>query len=295
MQTPESAALVVAPAARTFAPVPDGPLLSNAAGELLREIPAVDEVGVRRLVQVPIERPLTVHVDGREVVTLMTLGAAPEWLVIGYLRNQQMISDVSTLESISVDWPSCTVSLQPHQDLQGPDFKRLHPLGGAGCNVEAGFSTLMSDLTALKFPATGLPRVAPTALTSMLRCLREHDSVFRVAGSVHGCALFCGADLWLSVEDVSRRNAIDTVCGWMVLHGIHGTDKMLFTSGRVTAETVIKAAINGIPVIVSRKGLTGMGFELAEQLGMTLLGRAADHTYLCYAGADRLDPAISRR
>jgi FdhD protein len=123
----------------------------------------------------------------------------------------------------------------------------------------------------------------------MLETIRQHDSIHRRAGSVHGCALFQGSELLMFVEDVGRHNAIDTITGWMALHGVEGADKALYTTGRLTSEMVMKAATIGVPIVVSRNGVTAMGYDLASRLGMALFGRAANRHFLCYTGAERFD------
>jgi FdhD protein len=119
--------------------------------------------------------------------------------------------------------------------------------------------------------------------------MQQHQDIHRSAGSVHSCALFQGAELWLTVEDVARHNAVDTISGWMALHGIPGGDKILFTTGRLTGEMVLKAALSGVPIAVSRNGVSAMGYELALRFGMTLFGRAAKGRFICYVGAERFD------
>jgi FdhD protein len=132
------------------------------------------------------------------------------------------------------------------------------------------------------------PSISHAEILAILECMHRHDAVHRAAGSVHSCALFQGGELWAAVEDVSRHNGIDTITGFMALHGMHGADKTLFTTGRLTGEMVMKAAHNGIPVMISRNGTTAMGYELAAKLGMTLIGRAANRRYMCYIGAERI-------
>ncbi len=127
---------------------------------------------------------------------------------------------------------------------------------------------------------------------SVLEGLRGSDATYRSAGSVHNCALFHGPDLWVSVEDTSRRNGVDIVSGWMALHRVCGSGKILYTSGRLTAEIVMKAAQSGISVVISRKGMTAVCCEIAAKFGMTLLGHAANNRYVCYAGADHFDPDV---
>jgi FdhD protein len=132
------------------------------------------------------------------------------------------------------------------------------------------------------------PSISHAEILAILEYMHRHDAVHRAAGSVHSCALFQGGELCAAVEDVSRHNGVDTITGFMALHGIHGTDKALFTTGRLTGEMVMKAAHNGIAVMISRNGTTAMGYELAAKLDMTLIGRAANRRYLCYLGAEKI-------
>ena len=265
-------------------PLAGAPLLSSASEELLGDLEILDEYGNRRTIQVPVERGLTVLMDDRELTTLWTIGGRPEWLVLGYLWNQQLISHVSALESITVDWKSGRAIVVGRRDARAidPSTTRTgmsHERGGRG-------STLLDTLSKRVCASR---RIARTTLLSVIENVPKGSSVYCTAGSVHGSALFCGAELWLSVEDVSRRNTIDTVSGWMALHGVRGDDKILYTTGRLTAEIIIKAACSGIPVIVSRKGVTGMCHELASRLGMTLFGHIAKNRYICYSGVEPFD------
>ncbi|MEA3175292.1 MAG: FdhD protein [Gammaproteobacteria bacterium] len=236
----------------------------------------------------PCERPLTILIDGRELVTLMTLGASPELLVLGYLRNQRLIDDVAQLESLDVDWASSSA----HVKLRAPGAQDIVAsearLPRSGCSLGTVFADVMRDATA-PLPTVLPARVAAATVLRVLEVMRQHDAIHRAAGSVHSCALFCGADLWVSVEDVSRHNGVDTITGWMALHDVSGAGKILFTTGRLTGEMVMKAAHNGVPIMVSRNGVTAMGYELAMRLRMTLLGRAANRRFVCYTGTDRLD------
>jgi len=279
-------AIVMQRAALERAPLAGAPLLSSASEELLGELEILDEHGDCRTIQVPVERRLTVLVDDRELATLWTIGGRPEWLVLGYLWNQQVISHVSALESIAVDWKSGTAVVVSRRDARAIDPSATGIHGG---HELGGLCRGSSPLEALSMRVCASRRIARTTLLSVIENVPKASSVYCTAGSVHGCALFCGGELWLSVEDVSRRNTIDTVSGWMALHGISGDDKILFTTGRLTAEIIMKAACSGIPVIVSRKGVTGMCHELASRLGMTLFGHIARNRYICYAGAERFD------
>jgi FdhD protein len=300
MQPGDISALVLGPAGRAPARVPDAPRLSAASAAALREIAAVDERGTARSLHLPIERPLTIAVDGRELVTLMTLGAAPEWLVLGYLRNQRFIDDVAALQSIEVDWTKNIARVTSRQERLDESVKAAAQGAAAtpmGCALGTGFSDVMRHLdagaakaAAATATAAGViaPSISHAEILAILECMHRHDAVHRAAGSVHSCALFQGGELWAAVEDVSRHNGIDTITGFMALHGMHGADKILFTTGRLTGEMVMKAAHNGIPVMISRNGTTAMGYELAAKLGMTLIGRAANRRYMCYIGAERI-------
>ena len=315
MLSSDVSALVLGTAGRAPARVPDAPRLSAASAAPLREIAALDEQGRPRSLHLPIERPLTIAVDGRELVTLMTLGAAPEWLVLGYLRNQRIIDDVAALQSIEVDWTRNIARVTSRQERLDQSVKAAAQGAGAatplGCALGTGFSDVMRHLHAGAAMASAAgatvdgaavdgaaavgapgrlqePSISHAEILAILECMHRHDAVHRAAGSVHSCALFRGGELWAAVEDVSRHNGIDTITGFMALHGMHGADKTLFTTGRLTGEMVMKAAHNGIPVMISRNGTTAMGYELAAKLGMTLIGRAANRRYMCYTGAERI-------
>ena len=294
----DARAWVVQPAVSVLPAVPLAPHLSAAACEPLREIPIVDEQGERRSIQVPVERPLTVCIDDRELVTLMTLGAAPELLVLGYLLNQRIIADVAEIESIAVDWTPGAAAVKTRSGLRGGQLGSTPAIAGldfaaTGCALGTVFGDVMRQLEAVTFPEAAAAHISRDTLLRVLDTMRQYDAIHRAAGSVHSCALFQGAELWVCVEDVSRHNGIDTIAGWMGLHGVAGGDKILFTTGRLTSEMVMKAAHNGIPIMVSRNGVTAMGHDLAARLGMILFGRAANRRFLCYVGSERFDAADS--
>ena len=283
-------AWVIEPAAAALPPVPNAPRVSAASCAPLREISIVDEKGVRRSIDVPVERPLTVFLDGRELVTLMTLGACPEMLVLGYLRNQRLIGDVAMIESLTVDWNSGSAAVTTRAGINGGGASAAPGIVGTACGLGTVFGDLMMQVEAGALPRAESARISRSTLLHVLDTVRQHDAIHRAAGSVHSCALFQGSVLLVSIEDVSRHNGLDTVSGWMALHGVSGGDKILFTTGRLTSEMVMKAAHNGVPIMVSRNGVTAMGCDVAVKLGMTLFGRAANHRFLCYAGAERFDP-----
>ena len=265
------------------------PRLTQARCELLREIQILDEYGDRRCIHIPAERPLTVFVDKRELVTLMTLGALPELLVLGYLHNQRLVSRVQEVESITVDWDVSAAAVRTHHGLQDLAAKTAHRVVTTGCGQGTVFGDAMTQLHTITLPSVVAARIRQSTLHRMLECMRQQDSIHRKAGSVHGCALFRGAEMLMFVEDVGRHNAIDTIAGWMAMQGVSGADKSFYTTGRLTSEMVMKAAQMGVPIIVSRNGVTAMGHELASRLGMALFGRAANRHFLCYTGAERFD------
>lgn len=269
-------------------PLNGAPRLTNALCKVLREVEIVDEFGERRMIGVPVERPLTLVVDGQELVTLMTLGAAPEFLVVGYLLNQRLIRGVAELESVAVDWNTGTAAVMTRAGMTGPAAGRIRR-GSTGCGLGTVFEDLMRDIDSIRLPQGTAARIGQGTLYEILEIMREQESLHRTAGSVHGCALFRGSELLMFVEDVARHNALDTVIGWMAVHGVDGGDKIFYTTGRLSGEMVMKAAQIGVPIGVSRNGATAMGIDVAAKLGMTLIGRAAKRRFLCYVGASRFD------
>ncbi len=278
------------PSLAEFAVVPGAPRLTHALCELLREIEVMDEYGERRQIRIPAERPLTVFVDKRELITLMTLGERPELLVLGYLLNQRLIGSVLEVDSITVDWDVGAAAVRTHKGLPDMAEKTAHRVVTTGCGQGTVFGDAMSQLHSLQLPNAQTARIRQSTLHRMLEAVRQQDSIHRKAGSVHGCALFEGGQLLMFVEDVGRHNAIDTIAGWMGMHGVAGANKAFYTTGRLTSEMVMKAAQMGVPITVSRNGVTAMGFDLATRLGMTLFGRATNRHFLVYTGLDRFDP-----
>ena len=234
---------------------------------------------------------MTVFVDRRELVTLMTLGASPELLVLGYLRNQRLVERCSDIDSITVDWEVGAAAVKTRAGIERFDEKTAKRVVTTGCGQGTVFGELMGDLDKVRLPEADDPlaRLGQSALYGLLDAVRLQESTYKSAGSVHGCALFRQSQMLLFVEDVGRHNAIDTIAGWMWLHAVEGGDKIFYTTGRLTSEMVIKSAQMGVPIVVSRSGITQMGHEVAQRLGMTLFGRATNRHFLCYCGFDRFD------
>ena len=264
------------------------PRLTEAHCELTRAVDIVDAAGTRRTLEIPAERPLTLYVDRRELVTLMTLGQAPELLVLGYLLNQGLVRDVREVASVSVDWEVEAAAVHTHAGIDGIEQRTARRIVTTGCGQGTVFGELMDDIDRLQLPAPHASRVAQGTLLAVVEAMRQYPGVYRRAGSVHGTALFHGTRLLQLVEDVGRHNAVDTLSGWMAMQGVAGADKLLMTTGRLTSEMVMKAARIGVPMVVSRNGVTAMGLALAQRLGMTLLGRASGRRFLCYTGGERI-------
>jgi len=273
----------------------DLPRLTRAVVPLTRDVEVVDEFGQRRTVQIPNERPLTLYVDKREIVTLMTLGAAPELLTLGYLRNQQLIASLGEIDSVTVDWDVGAAAVKTRGGNMDFEARTARRIVTTGCGQGTMFGSLMEQIDSVKLPSAAQARIHQSTLQALNEAMRKVDSVHRRAGSVHGCALFRGTEMLTFVEDVGRHNAIDTIAGWMWMHGEgplgHGGDKVFYTTGRLTSEMVTKAAQLGVPIVISRNGVTQMGYELASKLGMTLFGRASQKHFICYCGFERFDAA----
>ena len=262
------------------------PTLSNAARPSTFTVDAIDEHGAVQPTPIAGEHPLTIYVDKREILTIMTLGAAPEALVIGYLRNQRLLESIEDIVSVQVDWEVNACSVTTRNGLKNLDGKMAKRTKTTGCGEGTVFGDLMADLDNIQLPKAA--RLTEEALFGLLNSVRTHESIYKQAGAVHGCALARGSEILTFVEDVGRHNAVDAIAGWMWLEGIGGGDKIFYTTGRLTSEMVIKAAQMGIPFLVSRSGLTHMGYEIAQKTGVTMIGRAVNKHYLLFTGAERL-------
>ncbi len=238
-------------------------------------------------VETPIagEHPLTIYLDKQEIVTLMTLGQAPEALAIGYLRNQRLVRAAADIASVQVDWETAAcavITRTPVSDL-GKRLKKRTVT--TGCGQGTVFGDLMEEVGGLQLSTHA--RIDAAGLYALLDAVRKHETVYKQAGAVHGCALLCGSEILYFVEDVGRHNAVDAIAGLMWLDGISGEDKVFYTTGRLTSEMVIKCAQMRVPILVSRSGLTRMGWDVARQVGLTMIGRAKGKHYLLFTGHER--------
>jgi FdhD protein len=263
------------------------PQLSHASASLTHEVTAVDERGRRSTLHIPAERPLTVYVDKRELVTLMTLGGAPEALTLGYLRNQRLVRSLHDVVSIQVDWSVDAVAVVTRRGIADVEERTAKKVVTTGCGQGSVFGGLMDEVDSIRLPEDA--RLTQSTVYRIVETIRTQQSVYKQAGSVHGCALFSrDGELLYFVEDVGRHNAVDAIAGLMWLDGVSGADKVFYTTGRLTSEMVIKGAQMGIPFLLSRSGTTQMGHMVAGKVGMSLLARCSGRHFLLLAGEGRL-------
>jgi len=305
-------------------PLPSLPHLTRAQAPLTCEIDAVNEYAEVQKVAIPAERALTVYVDKRELVTLMTLGAHPELLVLGYLRNQRLVRQASDIESITVDWDVGAAAVKTRHGIADIEEKTAKRVVTTGCGQGSVFGGLMDEVDGIVLPADA--HITQSQLYSLVNTIRLKETTYKSAGSVHACALFAmtagDPEMLLFVEDVGRHNAIDTIAGWMSINmaPTPGTDVsslppegalrlrpgeagsaapageegrshaglVFYTTGRLTSEMVIKSAQMGVPIVVSRSGITQMGHQVAQSVGLCAIGRATNKRFVCYATPQRL-------
>ena len=265
------------------------PLLTNAARPATFTVRSLDEHGLPHDTPIAGEHPLTLYVDKQEVLTLMTLGGAPEALAIGYLRNQRLIEAIEEIVSVQVDWEVNACAVVTRSGLKDLEAKTAKRTKTTGCGQGTVFGDLMEEIDSVRLPPDA--HLSQATLYALLDRVRVHETIYKQAGAVHGCALASNegatSEIVYFVEDVGRHNAVDAIAGLMWLDGVPGDDKIFYTTGRLTSEMVIKCAQMGIPFLVSRSGLTQMGYEIAQKVGMTMIGRAINQRYLLFTGAER--------
>jgi FdhD protein len=269
------------------------PRLTRAQAPLTRRVTVRNEFGEVSETAIPAERALTVYLDKRELVTLMTLGGEPELLVLGFLRNQRLIDSVDQIESITVDWSvgegevgePGVAAVRTREGANVQVERSAERVVTTGCGQGSVFGDLMAHIDEIELPHA---QIAQAQLYGIVNTIRLQETTYKSSGSVHGCALFQGEEMLLFVEDVGRHNAVDTIAGWMWMHDIDGRDKVFYTTGRLTSEMVIKSAQMGIPVVVSRSGITQMGLDVAQRVGLCAIGRATNKRFLCFSAHERL-------
>ncbi|WP_455199883.1 formate dehydrogenase accessory sulfurtransferase FdhD [Kaarinaea lacus] len=259
------------------------PELSQAGLAPTHTITATDEFGDVRSVQVAGESPLTLYVDDREIVTLMTLGTHPEALALGYLRTQRFIDDIKQIRSVLVDWRTESVKITTWNGVEGWDEKLKKRTVTTGCGQGTVFSCTLDKLYTVKLPKVSIRQ---SDIYKLLDNIRQYNEIYKKAGAVHGCGLCHNTEISMFVEDVGRHNAADAIAGYMWLDQLKGGDKIFYTTGRLTSEIVMKVTQMEIPVLLSRSGATHMGLELARELGVTMIARAKGKHFLIYNGAE---------
>jgi len=254
------------------------------AARLTRAVPSVDHLGQSQEVRVIEERPLTIFLNKREIVTAMTIGDYPDYLALGFLRNQGMLADDEEITGVDFDEELETVVVRTAVETDYED-KLARKTRTSGCAVGTVFGDMMEGLAGVKLPDAELRTSWLYALSDKIN---RTPSLYLTAGALHGTVL-CEKDRPLVyMEDVGRHNAVDKVAGWMLSNNATAADKILYTTGRLTSEMVIKTAMMGIPVLASRSGFTAWGVEIANQVGLTLIGRMRGRRFQCLAGAERL-------
>ncbi|WP_454764718.1 formate dehydrogenase accessory sulfurtransferase FdhD [Cupriavidus campinensis] len=261
------------------------PELTHASVPLIEEVEVVDEQGRARPAWLPGERPLTVYLDKRELVTLMTLGGAPEHLVLGYLRNQRLVNDIEDIAAIQVDWETESAAVTTRSGVDRIEERTARRVVTTGCGQGTVFGSLLDEVDSIRLSGDAV--LTQETLYAIIDTIRLQQSVYKQAGSVHGCALFRGSELLMFVEDVGRHNAVDAIAGRMWLEGMTGEDKVFYTTGRLTSEMVIKGAQMGIPFLLSRSGVTQMGYQMAQRVNLTLFARCTGKHFLLYTGRER--------
>ncbi len=267
-----------------YAPANDLPLLSDSGLSPTYSVQAVNEFGEIQEKHIAGEKPLTIYVNKKEIVTLMTLGTQPEALVLGYLRNQGFLSNIEEVKSVQVDWETESAAIVTHSTHDWDD-KLSQRTVTSGCGQGTVFGNMMEQLDNISIKSFNTNQ---STIYALLNNISKENEVYKRAGGVHGCALCKDDQQLIFVEDVGRHNAVDTISGLMWLNNISGEDKTFYTTGRLTSEMVIKVAQMDIPVLLSRSGITQMGLSIAQQLDITLIARAKGKHFLIFNGAENI-------
>ena len=261
------------------------------ARRLTRAVTGVDHEGVAQQINVVEERPLTIYLNSQEIVTAMTIGDYPSFLALGFLRNQGMLQDGDEITGVDYDEDLEVVVVRTARKTDYEE-KMRRKTRTSGCAVGTVFGDMMEGLEGVILPKT---QVRTSWLYALSAKINRTPSLYLEAGAIHGTVLCQEARPLVYMEDVGRHNAVDKIAGWMLAQKIAADDKILYTTGRLTSEMVIKTAMMGIPVLASRSGFTAWGVEIAQQLGLTLIGRMKGRRFMCLSGEERLlrdaDPA----
>ncbi len=263
------------------------PQMSQSQLVATHDVSFTNEFGEQMKGKIPGEMPLTIQLEENEIVTLMTIGSRPEELALGYVRNQRLIDDIRDIKSVNVDWEKSLATIETHSSGQLKDWreKLFKRIVTSGCGQGTIYASTLEELDQIKLAQ---PQLKQSDLYQLIKEVSQHNAIYRVAGAVHSCALFQGSQILTHVEDVGRHNAADAISGFMWLERLHGDDKIFYSTGRLTSEMVMKAAFVGIPVLVSRSGITQMGLEMAKQVGMTIIARAKGRHFIVYHGVEHI-------
>lgn len=261
------------------------PLLPNPTDpRLSRNVAGVDETGQSRSINVIEERPLTIYLNSQEIVTAMTIGDHPEYLALGFLLNQGMLKETDQVTTIDFD-EELEVVVVRTAGVTDVEAKLEKKTRTSGCAVGTVFGDMMAGLEGLSLPDTP---VHTSTFYDLSYQINHTPSLYMETGAIHGTALCQGLQVLAYMEDVGRHNAVDKIAGWMHLNSIPAADKVLYTTGRLTSEMVIKTALMGIPTLISRSGFTAWGVDIAQQVGLTLIGRMRGKKFTCLSGQHRL-------
>jgi len=255
-----------------------------AARRLTRAVTGTDQNGARIKLNVVEERPLTIFLNAREIVTAMTIGDYPAYLALGFLRNQGMLQQSDVIKGVDYDAELETVVVRTEAQTNYED-KLRKKTRTSGCAVGTVFGDMMEGLADVTLPDT---KLRSSDLYALAARINRTPSLYLEAGAIHGTVLCQGNRPLVYMEDVGRHNAVDKIAGWMLSESIPAADKTLYTTGRLTSEMVIKTAMMGIPILASRSGFTAWGVEIAQQVGLTLIGRMKGQRFVCLAGEARL-------
>jgi FdhD protein len=263
------------------------PELTNAGLKATANVVACNEFNQPVEAAIAVERALTIYLDKREIVTLMTLGNHPELLILGWLRNQRMVDNIEAIKAIQVDWESEAVAVTTYEGIENLDEKLERKTVTTGCGQGTVFGDLMESIDKISLQQ---PVLKQSSIYALFNTLNEYNEIYKNAGAVHGCAL-CNEDNEIEqfIEDVGRHNAVDAIAGHMWLKNLEGKGKIFYTTGRLTSEMVIKVALMEIPVLLSRSGITAMGLEIAQKVGVTLIARAKGRHFMVYHGGELIE------
>jgi FdhD protein len=251
---------------------------------LTERVIGLDQTGIKTEIKVPVERPLTLYLNAQEIVTMMTINDYPEYLALGYLLNQNMLKydDLVTEVEYDDDLQVVVVRTEHHTNFEAKLKKRTQT---SGCAQGTAFGDLLEAFEKVSLPKA---KLHTSWLYQMTHTINSMPSLYLEAGAIHGCVLCKEGTPVCYTEDVGRHNAVDKIAGWIYHHSIDPADKILYTTGRLTSEMVIKTVRMGIPILVSRSGFTAWGVDLARQVGLTLVGRARGKRFIALSGEERI-------